>query len=128
MIDSLPPAVKDDENAHPVAGAWRRTLRDIVQAFAEGDFALSRGVRHVRPVNAETAEHLRSCVTGYGATLTPLPEEAWNTSVAQWYGGFWDVLVDLWTAEEGRSDMVLDARIYEVGDHFEIQIHFIYVP
>jgi hypothetical protein len=80
------------------------------------------------PIEPETAEQMRSHVADYGATLIALPDEAWITSVAQWYGESWEVLIDLWTAEEGRSDMVLDARVYEVGDDFEIQIHLIYVP
>ncbi|HYO78319.1 MAG TPA: hypothetical protein VE010_17805 [Thermoanaerobaculia bacterium] len=128
MKDLVSPAVKDLGSEHPVAVAWRRTFHSIVEAFAEGDFTLSRGVSHVRPVDADTAQQMRAYIADYGATLVALPDDTWNTSLAQWYGVFWEVLVDLWTAEEGRSDLVLDARVYEAADDFEVQIHLIYVP
>jgi hypothetical protein len=121
-------AVKDGERAHPLAARWRPTFRAIVRAFVEDDYALSRGVPHVRPVEAAAADQMRRYVYDYGATLIDLPEEAWDTSVAQWYGTFWEVLVDLWTAEEGRSDLVLDARVYEIAGGFEVDVHLIYVP
>jgi hypothetical protein len=43
-------------------------------------------------------------------------------------GSHWDVLVDLWSVESGRSDMVLDARVSETNDGFLIEIHLVYVP
>lgn len=45
-----------------------------------------------------------------------------------WYGTHWDVLVDLWTQEEGRSDLVLSAKITEVPAGFSIKVHMVYVP
>ncbi|MFL6677323.1 MAG: TOTE conflict system archaeo-eukaryotic primase domain-containing protein [Burkholderiaceae bacterium] len=122
------PAVKDGDREHPIAGAWRPMLCEVVRCFVDGDYALSRGVDGVDPVSSETEEHIRAYVADYGATLVELPEETWRTSVAQWYGSFWDVLVDLWTAEEGRSDLVLQGRVTEseVGTRFSI--HMVYVP
>ena len=64
----------------------------------------------------------------YGAALVDLPEESWDTSVAQWMETYWEVLVDLWTVQEGRSDLVLHARVFEVGYDFEIKIDSIFVP
>lgn len=71
---------------------------------------------------------MRAYVTDYGATLVELPDESWETSASQWMAGHWEVLVDLWTAEEGRSDLVLDARVFERGAGFEIELHLLYVP
>lgn len=47
-IETTP--VKDQESQHPIADAWRQTLRGIVKAFVEGDFALTRGIASVSPV------------------------------------------------------------------------------
>jgi hypothetical protein len=47
-IETTP--VKDQESQHPIADAWRQTLREIVKAFVEGDFALTRGIASVSPV------------------------------------------------------------------------------
>lgn len=126
-IETTP--VKDQESQHPIADAWRQTLREIVKAFVEGDFALTRGVASVSPVAPRDADRMLRYVADYGETLIELPNDTWTTSVAQWRVSHWDVLVDLWTKESGRSDMVLDARIYEVGsDGFRFEIHAVYVP
>jgi hypothetical protein len=120
--------IKDPHDEHPVAESWRPILRDVVAAFARADFGIAGGLPHVTPVLSSTAEQIRQYVTDYGETLIDLPEEAWATSVASWQRLYWDVLVDLWTAESGRSDMVLDVRVYEVGDQYRFEIISVYVP
>ena len=64
----------------------------------------------------------------YGETLADLPDEAWETSIAQWMGTHWDVLLDLWTVESGRSDMALCARVFEEEDGFRFEIDSVHVP
>lgn len=103
-------------------------LCEVVQRIVVGDYGLAEGVADVAPVSPETAEHIRASVADYGATLIELPEETWQTSVAQWQGSFWDVLVDLWTKEEGRSDLVLQGRITESASGIRFAIHMVYVP
>ncbi|HEV7241894.1 MAG TPA: hypothetical protein VGQ36_21870 [Thermoanaerobaculia bacterium] len=127
-MQELPPALKDEHGEHPVAGAWRDVFREVVRSLAENDYSVSRNVPHLRPVEAETAERMRAYVKNYGATLMDLPEQSWETSVAQWMNTHWEVLVDLWSAQEGRSDLVLHAEVSEVGDDFEVQIEGIWVP
>jgi hypothetical protein len=122
------PPLKDEEAQHPVAGVWRGPLREVVHAFARGDYGLARRVSGVEAVDPETAEHIRANVADYGATLVDLPEETWNTSVAQWQGTHWEVLVDLWTAEEGPSDLVLHCDIRQLDDEYRIKVHLVYVP
>ena len=120
--------VKDEEAAHAVATAWRSTLREMVKAIAEGDYGVSRGIPTVAPVSSATAEQIRASVAGYGETLTELPEETWNTSVAQWMGTHWDVLVDLSTAESRPSDLVLHVRVLESPEGFRFEIDSVHVP
>jgi hypothetical protein len=67
-------------------------------------------------------------ITDYGETLTELSEDTWKTSVAQWMGTHWDVLVDLRTIESGRSDMVLQAKVTETAKGFRVKIYMVYVP
>ena len=102
-----PLALKDPDAAHPIASAWRPMLREVVGRLAQGDYQLAQSVRGVEPVSASTAEQIRNYIAEYGATLVELPDDTWRTSVAQWMGTHWEILVDLWTAEEGRSDLVL---------------------
>lgn len=123
-----PPAIKDEFKAHPIAGAWRSVLCEIVHCFVAGDFGLAKGVAGVEPLSADLAGRMAAYVANYGATLLDLPPETWETSVAQWYGTHWGILVDLWTLEEGRSDLVLDARVVESEDGPRFSVHLVYVP
>lgn len=101
---------------------------EVVRRLAAGDYRLEHGVAGVEPVSAETAKHLRDYVADFGATLVELPSETWETSVAQWIDPAWEILVDLWTAEDGRSDMVLSGRVVDSDDGARLTIHMIYVP
>lgn len=121
-------AVKDDQTQQAIPTIWRPVLRSIADAFAKRDYRLVRGIPGVDPVPSEIAEHIRKSIRDYGATLVELPDQAWDSSVCMWYGTHWDVLVDLWTREEGRSDLVLNARVTETPSGFRFTVHMVYVP
>ena len=126
-VDPVPS--KDESNPHPVPGVWRPILRDVVKALAEGDYALSRASRCVAPLTAKKSENVGSNIEEYGETLAELPDEAWRTSIAQWMVGRWDVLVDLWTIESGKSDLVLFCRVFEDAElSFRFEITSVHVP
>lgn len=129
MTNRIQPAVKDEDAAHPVATAWRPTFHEIVAAFVAGDYGLSRGIASVAPVASSLADAIRTYVADYGETLVELPQATWTSSVAQWMGTHWDVLVDLWTHEGGASDLVLHARVFEVdGGGYRIELDSVHVP
>ena len=121
-------AVKDEESERPIPTAWRQQFREIVDAFVVGDFGLGVGIRGVPPVSADRASLIRDYIEGYGATLVALPEETWDSSVCIWYGDHWAALVDLWTEQEGRSDLVLHTRVRELDSGFSIEVDLVYVP
>ena len=123
-----PLALKDPDAAHPIASAWRPMLREVVRRLAQGDYELAQGVCGVEPVSASTAEQIRNYIAEYGATLVELPDETWRTSVAQWMGTHWEILVDLWTAEEGRSDLVLGGDVVETSAGTLLTVRVVYVP
>lgn len=120
--------VKDPIAAHPVASAWRPVLAAVVRAFVRDDFELAAGVPTVASPTKALAAQLRANVAAYGETLTELTEETWETSVAQWAGRRWEVLVDLRTVEAGRSDLVLHVDVEAAADGHRFRIHLIYVP
>ena len=99
-------------------------LDEIMDAFAAGDFTL-QGLAGVEPTSASTASQVREYLADYGATLVSLPEETWDSSVCIWSGHHWDVLVDLWTHEEGRSDLVMHAHVAQSDI---VSVHAVYVP
>jgi hypothetical protein len=123
-----PAPEKDERSQHPVAGAWRAPLREVVQRLVAGDYGLTSPVDGVAPVSSATAEQMRRYVADYAATLVELPDDCWDTSVAQWYGTHWELLVDLWTTEEGRSDLVLSCNVRESGAGYLITLESIHVP
>jgi len=123
-----PPAMKDEQGPHPIAGAWREPLRQIVRALVQGDYALSTPIAGVEQVPTKTAEQMRDYIAEYGETLVELPDETWDTSEAQWSGAHWELLVDLWTAEEGPSDLVLSCTVNETDDGYRFTVDLVYVP
>ncbi len=86
----------------------------LVSLLAAGDFdvaaAMTRGDRL-------SAEALREAVDRYGRTLVALPaEELERLDVVELQGREYPtfhVVVDLWTAEEGRSDLSLELELVD---------------
>ena len=120
--------VEYTERELPVPTKWRPVFQEIGLALSEGDFALARGIEGVKPVSRDLAEYFADNVAAYGATLMPLPDDTWQSSIYARDGGFWQVLVDLFTLEEGRSDLVLFTRVFERGDAYEFEPWSIHVP
>jgi len=122
------PVIKDSEAEGPIPSAWRPILTSIVDAFARHDYRLANGISGVAPVSEETAAHIREYIKDYGATLVTLPQESWNTSVCIWMGDHWDALIDLWTEEEGASDLVLQVQVMEMSGEYVVTVYMVYVP
>ncbi len=121
-------AVLKDKKQQPVPSVWRKTISEIVEAFRDRDFTLSRGINRVSSISKDDAAGIEENIQGYGAELVSLPEETWNTSVCQWYGQHWDVIADLYTVGEGASDLVLQLRVYEDARDYIFEVHLVYVP
>ena len=119
---------KDEESERAIPTAWRGIFSNIVEAFSKKDYSLSIGGEGVSFISDETANHIREYIHDYGEKLIPLPEETWESSVCIWMGTHWDVLIDLWTQGEGRSDLVLGAQVSEQGNGYIIEVDMVYVP
>ncbi len=119
---------KDEENERPIPTVWRPTFSKIVDAFVKRDYSLSDGVTGVSSVSNETANHIEEYIQEYGEELIQLPDETWESSMCIWMGSHWDVLIDLWTVNEGRSDLVLGAQVKEKDNRYTIDIGMVYVP
>ncbi|GAA2194491.1 DUF7668 domain-containing protein [Micromonospora lupini] len=121
--------VKDEALDVPIPEVWRPTLRAIVDSLVRRDTVVGAGLPSVDPVSPETSQLCLQAIDDYGdATLISLPDESWDTSVACWYGDRWRCLIDLWTAEDGRSDLVLDVDVFESGPGYRFSVHLVYVP
>jgi hypothetical protein len=120
---------RKDWEQQPIASVWRDAIRSIVSALVRNDFGLASADRCVERPTEEEGEALRDGIAGYGdVTLAGLPDASWDSSVAIWTGDHWEALVDLWTVEEGRSDLVLSLEIRESNGEYMIEVHGIHVP
>ncbi len=120
--------VKDKEREQPIPSRWRPIFSHIVDSLVKKDYSLSRDVAGAAIISDETASQIKGYIDDYGEELIQLSEETWNTSVCIWTGDHWDVLIDLWTAGEGRSDMVLSAKVFEVETGHRVDVEMVYVP
>lgn len=127
-MSEIVPVLKDEHNQSSIPTAWRRAFADIVEGLKAGDFDLVRKVAGVRPISEEDATRIAGNIKRYGAQLTSLPEETWQTSACQWMIGYWDALVDLYTVDEGASDLALVVRVYEEGSAYAFEILSVHVP
>lgn len=122
------PVTRDSNREGPIPSAWRPILKNIADAFARGDYVLRDEISGVAPISEETAGQVHDSIQDYGAKLVELPPQSWDTSVCIWMGDHWDALIDLWTEDEGRSDLVLEVKVSEAGLGYLVDIHMVYVP
>ena len=119
---------KNEEEEGPIPHVWRPIFKKIVKSFVEEDYILSAEIKNVNPVSSDTAKQIKDYIEEYGEELIELPEETWNSSVYISYGSYWNVLIDLFTKEEGRSDLVLGAEVREKNKEYVIEVRLVYVP
>ncbi len=120
-------AVKDGSTQRPIPTAWRPVFSKVVGALAKHDYELKTCPPEVS-TTPNTDTQIRAYIQSYGATLIELPQKSWDSSVCIWYENYWDVLTDLWTQEEGPSDLFLGARVIETDSGYSFQIQMVYVP
>ena len=128
MEDANIQPAKDEDSEHPIADAWRPTLRQVVTALAKDDYDMLRGIAGVAPMITASVNYIRANIRDYGETLTALADDTWSTSVARWMGTHWEVLVDLSTEECVRSDLVLHLLVFETSNGWRFEISSVHVP
>ena len=119
---------KNEEDELPIPHVWRQKFKAIVSAFVKHDYKLTDGIENVNAVTDSTAKQIKEYIEDYGEELIELPEETWNTSIYISHGDHWKVLIDLFTKEEGLSDLVLNSEVRENESGYECKINLVYVP
>lgn len=100
---------RDRAYVMPADWPFEPQVRDVVASLVRGDYAaverLSGGVQL-------RAEHLAHAVGAYGRRLVVPPPGAAPLDVVECLDGTgWSVVVPLWTAEEGESDLTLELTV-----------------
>jgi hypothetical protein len=78
----------------------------------------------------KTGEELGYWVGEYPGRLVALPPEAWDLSECGRGEGepaTWWIVVPMWVANEGRSDLSLEATIRERSGHVSIEVDNVHV-
>lgn len=118
-----------DETEGPVPDLWRPTFSALVDSLVERAPTMGGGLPDVEPVPNAVREQRLAAIGNYGdIDLIPLPQEAWQTSITAWQGDHWLCLIDLWTEQEGGSDLVLEAEVREHGSGYRLTVNTVYVP
>ena len=117
-----------EEGLRAVPERWRPVVAGVVRRLAAGDFTglVRDGVAPAREGPDDLGfEHW---VVKYPASLVDLPDEAWTFTDHRPTGeqDVWDVSVDLWTAEEGRSDLTLEGQVRDDGSAVILRIERIH--
>jgi hypothetical protein len=88
---------------------FERQVRDVVELLVRGDYVaveqLTDGVRL-------RAKDLADAVAAYGRPLVVPPPGGAPLNVVDFLDGTgWSVVVDLWTADDGASDLSLELTV-----------------
>jgi hypothetical protein len=127
VVDVHLPSKGEEET--PVPTQWRDVLSQVVDSLARRDAVLARDVGEVDPVSDQVRQQCLEALEDYGGVdLVALPQETWETSVASWRGRSWSCLVDLWTLQEGRSDLVMMVEVRESQGRYRFVPIMVYVP
>ena len=122
------PVIKCEDQELPVPTEWRGPLAQIVECLASGNFSELSSLPAVTLERGWGWQAIEIYIRDYGNKLTSLPEESWRTSVYLWMNGYWEVLVDLFTVEEGPSDLVLFVRVHPREGSYIFQVGSVHVP
>jgi hypothetical protein len=102
----------------------------IVHRLVIGDYAGLAADGLISGVESATDTSVGQWIEEYPASLVDLPPEAWSLSEhGEWANtpGSWWVIVPLWTAEEGRSDLSLEATVWDDGTSMTAKIDMVHV-
>lgn len=120
--------VQKRESEGPIPTEWRATLHELVAVIVTGEYKFGKVPSGVVPLEENTIKQVSDYIDDYGCRLINLPEESWETSVYNWQGACWELLVDLYTVEEGCSDMVLSLKVKESCGSYNFEVSSVYVP
>lgn len=119
---------KNEEIEQPVPVEWRGILTDVVEDIRGRKLKPKSGSGLEISVESDEIELIYESVDSYGDPLVSLPEKAWQTSVCRWMGSYWHLLIDLFTQDEGLSDLVLFVDVYERSNSPCFKIQAVHVP
>ena len=106
-----------------------RTVVRVVELLVQGKY---EELESLSKTNRLTAQDLERAVADYGRSLTMPPMESLKQANVIEIGGSkptkWYVGIDLWTVEEGRSDLTLELTLTDsLSDLYHIEVDDLHV-
>jgi hypothetical protein len=100
-----------------MSDALLTAMKVVVDLLVRGEYAV---LAKVDQGGRLTPEDLRHAVERYGRTLIPIPPQTWSqVGIVEVKGSTprrYMVAVDLWTLEEGRSDLTLELQLVALAN------------
>ncbi len=112
------------DHFNPIPERWRPPLWDVVHRLVIGEYAGLARDGFISYIQGPDDDSIGIAIEDYPWRLIDLPEEAWKYS-DHWpfdQPDIWYARVDLWTAEEGPSDLTLVATVHDDGMRVSVQI------
>ena len=106
----------------------RPALKDLVNELIKGNFAKLEADGRAGRLSAQD---LKNRLSEYGRTFITLPDVAFDQgdtyTLMDGDGKSWGIDLDLWTAEEGRSDLTLQLTVRDTGTAIVAEIDDLHV-
>ena len=109
---------------------WRLAIVEVVHRLVVRDYAGLAQDGFVRDATTTVDDSVGDWIEDYPATLVELPSEAWlhaSCGKIKTERGAWWLVVDLWTKEEGRSDLSLEGTVRDDGTNVRVEIANVHV-
>ena len=124
------PDVPPNEPSSPVPSHWRPALAAVVDRLVAKDYSGLAADGFIAYTSDPNDGSIGTWIDDYPATLVPLPDDAWEFAERGRCvddPSVWWVVLDLWTAEEGRSDLSMEATGREIDGQLHVSITNVHV-
>ena len=118
---------KNEDREYPVPKEWRSKIAEIVSVVGNSSRADAGSISSLDRISSDVERSIAANLTDYGCVIDPVSSSTWTTSICRWMGGYWQVLVDLFSEGE-HVDLVLFLRVTETGDEYKFCVESIHVP
>jgi hypothetical protein len=119
---------KNEEIEQSVPVEWQPIIIEIVKDIRGRCLAPRKFLESEIDVDSRDIDFIYQSLDAYGDPLINVPKDGWETSICRWMGGYWHLMIDLFTVEEGASDLVLFVDVYEHGSSKCFKIQSVHVP
>jgi len=105
-------------------------VKDVIHSLAEGDYETLEADGRAGRL---TADDLRDAIASYGRTLIIPPDEVLEEELVReavlggGEGNSWALVANLWTVEERRSDLSLEATAEALSEGVRVSIADLHV-